>query len=111
MKYFVNDNERKGTCYHEFYKGEWDGKTFWKEDSIPIHDEIMYKNRGFVEAIEEVIPTYDPYDITEVSFENWIKIGKIIQQKDENSKEIYKEANEWLEDVFKENDCFTILGI
>lgn len=33
MKYFVTDRERDGTCYHEFYKGRWDGKTFWKEDS------------------------------------------------------------------------------
>jgi hypothetical protein len=29
MKYFVTNKERQGTCYHEFYKGKWDEKTFW----------------------------------------------------------------------------------
>ncbi len=29
MKYFVSDNERKNTVYHEFQKGSFDGHTFW----------------------------------------------------------------------------------
>nr|WP_288625771.1 hypothetical protein [uncultured Roseburia sp.] len=33
MKYFVTDRERDGTCYHEFYKGRWDGKTFCHQRS------------------------------------------------------------------------------
>lgn len=34
MKYFCSVNNRAGTCYHEFYRGKWDDKTFWKSDSI-----------------------------------------------------------------------------
>lgn len=67
MKYFVRNKERENTCYHEFYKGKWDGNTFWKEDSISLHDNIMFENKGFVDAIMEVIPTYDPFGETEVS--------------------------------------------
>ena len=48
MKYFVTDRERDGTCYHEFYKGRWDGKTFWKEDSISLHDNIMFQAKEFI---------------------------------------------------------------
>ena len=39
------------------------------------------------------------------------KIGQVIKEKDENSKEIYQEADVWLNDVFKEYECITILGI
>ena len=41
MKFFCTELERKGTCYHEFQKGKWDGKTFWKTDSLLLHDNIM----------------------------------------------------------------------
>lgn len=111
MKYFVRNCEREGTCYHEFYKGKWDGKTFWKEDSLLLHDDVMFKNQGFVEAVKEVITTYDPYGETEISLETWEKIGQIIIEKYEGSKELYQEADVCLNDVFKEYECFTILGI
>ena len=111
MKYFVCDNERKGTCYHEFYKGKWDEKTFWKEDSIFLHDDIMFENKGFVDAIVKAVPTYAKYGVTEISLEEWEKIGLNIMLKDEISQEIYCEADIWVKEVFKEYECFTILGI
>lgn len=66
MKYFIFDNQRNSSSYHEFYKGKWDEKTFWKSDSILLHDDYLYNN-GFVDAIVEVIPTYDPFGETEIS--------------------------------------------
>lgn len=111
MKYFVRNSERCGTCYHEFYKGKWNGKTFWKDDSLLLHDDVMFKNQGFVDAVIEVIPTYDPFGETEISLETWENIGQVIKKKDESSKELYQEADVWLSDVFKEYDCITILGI
>ena len=41
MKYFVMLDECKNTCYHEFYKGEWDEETFWKNDSLYLHDDFL----------------------------------------------------------------------
>lgn len=111
VKYFVINSGRESTCYHEFYKGKWDGKTFWKDDSLLLHDDVMFKNRGFVDAITEVIPTYDPFGVTEISFEMWKKIGQVMKEKDESSKELYQEADVWLKDVFEEYECFTILGL
>lgn len=43
MKYFVTLDECKNTCYHEFYKGKWDEETFWKRDSLYLHDDILYE--------------------------------------------------------------------
>lgn len=111
MKYFVKNSERESTFYHEFYKGKWDEKTFWKEDSLLLHDDVMFKNQGFVDAVMEVIPTYDPFGETEISPEIWKKIGQVIKEKDERAKELYDEADVWLKDVFKEYECITILGI
>ena len=89
MKYFVKNSERESTCYHEFYKGKWDEKTFWKEDSLLLHDDVMFKNQGFVDAVMEVIPTYDPFGETEISPKIWKKIGQVIKEKDERAKELY----------------------
>lgn len=111
MKYFVFDYQRAGTGYHEFYKGKWDGHTFWKADSISLDDDILIENKGFEDAILEVIPSYDPFGETEISFAEWQEIGKIILQKDATSQELYKEADNWLKNVFPTYGCFTIIGI
>ena len=109
MKYFVQYSPNICGCYHEFYKGKWDEQTFWKNDSIFLHDNIM--TDGFVEAIIEVIPTYDPFGEIEISVLEWQEIGTRVLKKDTVSQEQYKEANNWLEDVFQKHQCFTILGI
>ena len=111
MNFFISESERKGTIYYEFYKGKWDGKTFWKSDSILLSDDILCDADGFVDAILEVVPCYDPFGETEINFDEWNKIGEIIIDKDAVSQEIYNELNEWLKDVFKNHNCFTILGI
>ncbi|MBQ6795623.1 MAG: hypothetical protein IJO83_05705 [Clostridia bacterium] len=111
MKYFVFDKERESTCYHEFYKGKWDGKTFWKSDSISLHDNILYEHQGFTDAIMEIVPNYDPYGETEISIEQWRAIGKVVKQKYCSSVALYQEADNWLKSVFEEYGCFTILGI
>lgn len=109
MKYFVFDNERESTNYHEFYKGKWDGKTFWHPESISIDDNVLYANRNLVDAIIKVIPTYDPFDETEINREQWIQIGELIT--DPQSREVYDEAAAWLSSVWDEYGCFTILGL
>lgn len=111
IKYFVKDNERQGTCYHEFYKGKWDGITFWKEDSLSLHDDVLCECNGFTEAVLTVIPSYSPFNITEISCAQWYEIGKIIEDKNQQAKALYQEADEWAQKVFETYGCFTILGI
>ena len=109
MQYFVFDNQRKGTCYHEFYKGKWDEHTFWKSDSIFLHDDIL--SDGFAEAIAAVLPAYNPFGETEISAAEWQAISEVILTRDPKSQAIYNEAAIWLKDVFQTHPCFTILGI
>ena len=111
LKYFVSNSERQGTCYHEFYKGKWDGTTFWKENSIFLHDDTLLACNGFTEAIAAVIQSYTPLDVTEVSSDQWMEIGKIIEEKDQNTKALYQEAAKWTDITFESYDRFTILGI
>ena len=82
MKYFVFDKDRENTNYHEFYKGKWDEKTFWKSDSISLDDNILYEHPGFVDAIIGIVPYYDPFGETEISLEQWRAIGDVIKQKE-----------------------------
>jgi hypothetical protein len=109
MTYFIRKDQQVGSCYHEFYKGAWDGRSFWSGDSILLHDDVMAG--GFEEAIREVIPAYDPCGVTEISVSQWRDIGRRVLRKDVPSQEQYKEADDWLAGVFQEHPCFTILGI
>lgn len=108
MKYFICENEREGTAYHEFFKGKWDN-TFWNPESILLHDDILTENRDFCKAIMKIVPEYDPYGVTEINQEQWIDIGEEIT--DITSKDIYDEATVWLDTVWEEYDCITLLGI
>ena len=109
MKYFIKNSQREGTFYHEFYKGHWDEKTFWSDNSIYLEDSHLCMD--LVDAITAVVPYYDSFNTTEISANQWALIGQLIITKDEKTQAIYAEANEWLKEVFKEYDCFTILGI
>ena len=111
MNSFVFDSERKGSCYHEFYKGQWDNKTFWKEDSISLHDDILFECPDFVDSILDIIPNYDYFGETEISYVQWKQIGEVVKTKNVMAQEIYSEADSWLIKVFEKYPCFTILGI
>ena len=112
MKYFVTDEQREGTWYHEFYKGKWDEETFWKKDSLSLHDDVLIRIDEFEKAIVRVIPSYDPLGETEVYPVQWEEIGRIIRLKDNKEAiELYLEADAWAQDVFSSFECFTILGI
>ncbi len=112
MKYFINDNERDSTAYHEFFKGKWDGKSFWRKDSICLHDDVLVEHEGFYKALWNMVPGYDPYAIAvEVSKEVWQKVREAIPSEDVESIEIYEEANTWAKESLEKHGCFTILGL
>lgn len=59
MKYVVRKEALFGTRYHELAMEEWDGETFWREDTVYLHDDILYEHTA--KAIVKVIPEYDLY--------------------------------------------------
>ena len=111
MKYCVLNHERDGTGYHEFYRGKWVGQSFWRDDSIYIDDYRLFEIKGFVGALRAAVPYYDSYGITEISREQWKKIGTLIRDGDGSAQELYQEISKWTDEVFKKHDCFTILGL
>ena len=113
MKYFLNDTERRaagGTCYHEFHRGKWDGKSYWYADSLNIHDDWIW-SLGLARLICSVIDYYDEYGETEVNAEQWKKIYEGAEKIGGELFEAVKEVAPWAEDNFHQHEVFTILGI
>ena len=111
MKYFIFNNEREGTIYHEFYKGKWDGATFWRDDSIFLRDDVLIDHQGLYNALCEGIAEYDPNGMIVVSYEDWEKVKTFIPEDDAESLEIYEEADAWVQESIDEFGCFSILGL
>lgn len=110
MKYFTTLHECKGTCYHEFYKGKWDGHTFWKEDSLYLHDDVLY-NLKLEDIFYQVNSSYDPYNETEINIDQWMQICTIAETIGGEVEEAINEAKSWLQETLEEDNLFTILGI
>ena len=108
MKYFATLNEREGTCYHEFQKGEWNDE-FWFEDSIYLSDDFM--SRDLFELISACAPEYDPYGVTVITRRQWNDICTLAENHTPETAAIIAEANIWVQEIFKEYMVFSILGI
>lgn len=111
-RYVITNSERKGSCYHEFSRGSWNRETVWRDDSLYLNDEILeFRAVFFLAALQAVFPNYDPHGVTEVSPTDWEKIGALIRPTDRCSRAVYEQLAPWAEEVFREDGCFTILGI
>ncbi len=111
MRYCTRPDQRKGSCYHEFSRGKWDGKTIWRKDSLLLHDDALCAVKGFADAVLAVLPGYDPCGITEVAKNDWRQIGALVSETGGEALSLYREIDVWASEAFKSADCFTILGI
>lgn len=110
QKYFVRPKDRSGSCYFEFYKGKWDEKTFWKEDSICIDDDDLFEC-DFIDILIKHVPNYDPFGETEITKNQWEQIKEDCILGGGKSAAIVKEADKWVEDNYSKHSIFTILGL
>lgn len=110
FKYFITEQKRNGTCYHEFYKGKWDKKTFWKEDSLLLHDDILQRS-GLVKIFVKVICNYNCCGPTEIDQKQWNEIRKSACTIGGAVEQVISEIEPWVEENFKEHAVFTVLGI
>lgn len=110
MKYFCTDEERVGTCYHEFMKGRSKAGQFWKKDSLLIHDDIHCR-LGLAELIGSVIENYSPFEDVKVTKIDWDRICAAAYASGGEIKQAICEANSWVENTFQEHDYFTMAGI
>lgn len=110
MKYFCTETERKGTCYHEFQKGKWDGITFWRNDSLLLHDDICWELK-LGKLLGKVIPEYDTYGNTEVTKEVWAEICERAEAIGGEVQAAIREADVWVQENFETEEVFYILGL
>ena len=110
MKYFVGNNDRINTVYHEFQKGHWDENTFWKDDSIYLSDDLLY-TLGIEDLFIRTIPNYCSTDEVEVTPQTWEVVKREAEKEDGNIHESIMEADEWVQNTFLKYDVFTIIGI
>lgn len=110
MKYFCTVSDRVGSCYHEFYIGKWDNKTFWKSDSMLLHDDILNELEIY-RAFAAVIPGYDRYGETQVNQSQWEAILDYASQLNTQAKIALSEISVWVDQALDNEGMFTILGI
>lgn len=108
MKYFCKNNERVGGAYYEFRRGDECLEEPWLDSSMYIYDEVAGEI-GLFTAIEENVPDFAPYGITVVTKEQWENI-ETFQNGNEFTTAI-KDIAIWIENNFKENDFFVLMGI
>ena len=60
MKYFVFDNERKNTVYHEFQKGRFDGQYILEKRFYFLSDDYLVTLK-IKDLFAWIIPNYNDY--------------------------------------------------
>lgn len=109
-KYFCRSAERQGTCYHEFQKGKWDEHTFWKEDSLLIHDDVHLELKLYG-LFKQALPSYDAFGDIEVNKAQWQAIYRMAEEIGGEAYDAIKEADIWVQECFETEDVFYMLGI
>lgn len=110
MKFFVYNDERKNTVYHEFQKGHFDEKTFWKDDSICLSDDLLY-TLGIEDLFICIIPNYCSTGEIEVNPQIWEAVKGEAEKAGGDIQECILEADKWARDTFIKYDVFTIIGV
>lgn len=110
MKYFISNNERHSTCYHEWQKGYFDGMTFWKSSSLLLSDDIMCE-LGLESLFKSVFDDYESYGETEVSKVHWESVLKKATEIGGKIAECISEADVWVRETFEEYEVFTMIGL
>lgn len=115
MKYFVDNFERRGTCYHEFTRGKWDGATFWGEESVYLRDDIMSDLKlyelVFKPAFESVGGKFNRWGPNEVTREIWEAMLSCAIDAGGEVQELFFEVTAFVEKGLDKDDVFSILGI
>ncbi|MBQ8512467.1 MAG: hypothetical protein IJ497_07635 [Clostridia bacterium] len=111
MDYICENKERTGTCYHEFVGGDWDGITFWSDDSLCMHDEIFDDFPEFLALWKKSMPDFDPFGITRMEREAWEMLCALAREEGGVSAGFAEEMRPWMEKAFAEHGFVTILGI
>ncbi len=109
MKYCCTCRDKKGTCYFEFMAGKFKNEH-WNDNSIFIHADI-FDELKLINVFLEIVPHFEYYYITEVSFDEWSRIVLLANQKGGAVAEAVNELDLWAAEIKKTENCITICGI
>lgn len=110
MKYFITENERDGSYYHEWAKGQFDGEHFWQPDSLLLpHDTLTLLHLDIL--FLRVIPEYDVLGEIPVSKVQWAAIMEKARETGGEVLACMQEAESWVAETFAEYDVFTMIGM
>lgn len=110
LKYFSTEENREGTCYHEFQKGRWDEHTFWKKDSLLLSDDVLTELK-LGKLFRKALQDYDPYGPVEVDKKQWATLLELACEDGGVCMDALQEADAWAQECFATEEVFTILGI
>ncbi len=115
MKYFTDNFERRGTCYHEFTRGKWDGKTFWSDNSLYLRDDYLSDLKlyelVFKPSFDEQGEKFSRWGANTVTRALW---DSILCRAEDIGGEIWNlfcEITAFAEKSLSEDGEFSILGI
>lgn len=115
MKYFTDNFERRGTCYHEFTRGEWDEKTFWSDESLYLRDDYMSDLKlyelVFKPAFAEIGETFSRWGGNKVTRNIWEHMLSYAEDVGGEVWDLFFEITPWAEKNLSRYDEFWILGI
>ena len=114
MKYFSDNFTRRGTCYHEFTRGKWDGKTYWSDNSMFLRDDYMNDLKlyelVFSPAYAEFGKSFSRWGVNEVTREIWDSMLSHAMEIGGEVWELFSEIATWAETSLSDGE-FSILGI
>lgn len=110
MNYFIKSAEREGSCYHEFIKGKWDGKTVWSNNSVLLHDDTFNALKLY-DLFALFVVNYDTYGITQINEQQWQAIYNKSKEIGGEVQSAIEELNHWCQHNFQTETVFTVLGI
>ena len=110
MKYCCLNNERQGSCYFEFQKGKQDDWRFWMDDSLYLHADIVDELQ-IGQLLLQVMPHFHYYGITHISQDQWHEVKQQSSGMNSKTQTAINEIDEWVQDCFLAESCFTLFGI
>lgn len=111
MKFFVDNFTRRGTCYHEFTRGKWDGKTYWSDSSLFLRDDYMNDLQLYELVFKNAFEKFNRWGNNVVTREIWERMLSLAEDAGGEVRELFFEVTPWVEKNFAEHDVFSILGI
>lgn len=111
LKYVENNKAEKSTYYLQFTKAPFDLlNSIWSEDSIYIYG-YTFVEIGLNKLFRYALPNFDFYDITSVSSDSWNELYAESRKMDIKVQKAMDELKIWVDECFKKQDTFIIIGI